>query len=115
MKIHKTATHNISEPIPTGAENRGLNEGFRHMIKTISSLAIDALDPGVIVNSTMLCSEIRYGMRHDTPVDGADEPGLSKGERLNAGRVIWLLADAGELPLDPLGRNSANLQQYRVL
>jgi hypothetical protein len=40
--------------------------------------------------------------------------GLSKGERLNAGSVIWLLVDAGELPLEPLGPNKANLQKYLV-
>lgn len=114
MKPNDTDTHNTSEPNPTGAENRAFNEGFRHMIKTISSLAIDDLDPGVIVNSRILCAEVRYGLRHDKPVDGADVPGLSKGERLDAGRVIWSLADAGKLPLEPLGRNGANLQQYRV-
>ena len=114
MKSNNTDTHNTSEPNPTGAENCALNEGFRHMIKTISSLAIDDLDPGVIVNSRILCAEVRYGLRHDKPVDGADVPGLSKGERLDAGRVIWSLADAGKLPLEPLGRNGANLQQYRV-
>jgi hypothetical protein len=105
---------NAKESAPTGAENRGLNEGFRHMIKTISSLAIDALDPGVIVNSRILCAEIRYGLHHDAPVDRTGVPGLSKPERLDAGRAIWSLADAGELPLEPLGRNGANLQQYRV-
>jgi hypothetical protein len=40
--------------------------------------------------------------------------GLSKGERLNAGSVIWLLADAGELQLESLGPNKANLQKYLV-
>ena len=114
MKPNDTDARNTSEPNPTGAENRGLDEDFRHMIKTISSLAIDAQDPGVIVNSKLLCAEIRYGMRHDIPVDGNGVLGLSKPERLVAGRVIWSLANAGELPLDPLGRNSANLQQYRV-
>ena len=96
------------------AKDRGFSEHFVRMIKTICSLALGGFRPSDIVNSPMLCAEIRYGLRKDAFVDGGNGPGLDKGERLNAGRVIWLLADAGELPLESLGRNSANLQQYRV-
>ncbi len=124
MKLHKTATNIISLPIPTasnakestppGAKNRGSNEDFRHMIKAVSMLVIATLHRGAIVNSTVLCAEIRYGLRKDVFVGDSNVPGLSKVERLEAGRVIWLLANAGELPLEPLGRNKANLQQYRL-
>ena len=104
----------VKESTPTGVKNIGSTEGFRYLIKTVSSLAISALDRGDIVNSKILCAEIRYGQHHDTSVDGTDVAGLNKPERLNAGKVIWLLAETGELPLEPLGRNTANLQQYRV-
>jgi hypothetical protein len=148
MKLHKTATHSISEinhpqvllksvsandhtdsePLYddidvqpstiTAAQQSGIEADFVHLIKKIALLALDQFKPGDIVDSTMLCAEIRYGLRHDKPVDDADVPGLSKGERLNAGTVVLILADTkehpGELPLESLGRNSANLQQYRV-
>jgi hypothetical protein len=96
------------------AKKKGLDEHFVHLIQKITLLAIEGLERGGIVNSTMLCSEIRYGLRNDATVDCSNVAGLDKGERLEAGKVIWLLADAGELPLVPLGRNLANLQQYRV-
>ena len=66
----------------------------------------------------MLCAEIRYGLSKDKPVVRTVVPGLSKGERLDAGTAILILADTkehpGELPLESLGSNTANLQQYRV-
>jgi len=96
------------------AENRGFGEHFVRLIKQIALEALDRFKPGDIVDSKMLCAEIRYGLRNDRPVDEADLPGLSKGERLNSGTVVLLLADAGELPLEPLGPNTANLQKYRV-
>jgi hypothetical protein len=86
------------------AKHRGIDADFFHQIKEVALEALDGFEPGDIVDSTMLCAYIRYG--------------LSKGERLNAGRVILLLAETkehlGELPLKSLGRNTANLQQYRV-
>jgi hypothetical protein len=96
------------------AKHRGIDENFVHLIKKIALLALDGFERGGTVDSTMLCAEIRYGLRKDAFVDGGNVPGLDKGERLEAGRVIWLLADPGELPLVPLGRNGANLQRYRV-
>ena len=96
------------------AKHRGFGEHFVHLIKKIVLLALDGFEPGDIVDSTKLCAEIRYGLSNDKPVDGADVPGLSKGERLDAGTVFLILADAGELPLEPMGPNKANLQQYRV-
>jgi hypothetical protein len=96
------------------AKHRGIDEGFVLLIKEIALLALEGFERGDRVDSTMLCAEIRYGLRKDALVDDGNVPGLSKGERLDAGRVIWILADAGELPLVPLGRNGANLQQYRV-
>jgi hypothetical protein len=96
------------------AKQKGLSEHFVRLIKQIALLALDGFKRGDIVDSTMLCADIRYGLIDDKPVAGADVPGLSKGERLNAGTVVLLLANAGELPLEPLGRNSANLQKYRV-
>ena len=98
----------------TAAQQSGIDADFVHLIKKIALLALIGFKPGDIVDSTMLCAEIRYGLSSDKSVAGAKAPGLSKGERLNAGSVIWLLADTGELPLEPLGRNTANLQQYRV-
>jgi hypothetical protein len=100
------------------AKQKGFSESFVYLMKKIALLALDGFKPGDIVDSTKLCADIRYGLGNDKPVDGADMPGLSKGERLNAGRVILLLAETkehlGELPLKSLGRNTANLQQYRV-
>ena len=96
------------------AKQKGLDEHFVHLIKKITLWAIEGLERGGIVTSPMLCSEIRYGLRKDTLVDVGNVPGLDKGERLEAGKAIWLLADAGELSLEPLGPNKANLQQYRV-
>jgi hypothetical protein len=144
MKLHKTATHDTPKLNPiastaskstnetTGSEplyddiyvqpntmlrakNRGFGEHFVHMVKKIALLALNGFRPGDRVDSKMLCAEIRYGLYNDKPVDNADVPGLDKGERQLAGRVIWLLADAGELPLESLGRNTANLQQYRLM
>jgi hypothetical protein len=96
------------------AKQKGLDEHFVHLIKKICLLALVGFKPCETVDSTKLCAEIRYGLSNDKSVDGADVPGLSKGERLNAGTAILILADAGELPLEPLGPNKANLQQYRV-
>jgi len=98
----------------TAAKNRGFDEGFLLMIKTVCLSALSRLERGDIVDSTILCADIRYGLRKNKPLAGAAVPGLNKGERLNAGTVVLLLADAGELPLEPLGRNMANLQKYRV-
>ena len=97
------------------AKQKGFSESFVYLMKKIVLLALDRFKPGDIVDSKMLCAEIRYGLRNDRPVDEADLPGLSKGERLNSGTVVLLLADAGELPLEPLGPNTANLQKYRVI
>ena len=96
------------------AKQKGFSESFVYLMKKIALLALDGFRPGDVVDSTMLCAEFRYGLINDKPVAGASVPGLSKGERQLAGRAIWLLADAGELPLVPLGRNSANLQKHRV-
>jgi hypothetical protein len=82
------------------AKQKGLDAHFVHLIKKISLLALAGFIPGDLVNSTTLCAEIWHG--------------LSKGERLQAGKAIWLLADAKELSLKSLGTNTANLQQYRV-
>ncbi len=98
----------------TAAKNRGFDKGFVHMVKTVCLLALSRLERGDIVDSTILCADIRYGLRKNKPLDGAALPGLSKGERLNAGTVVLILAEAGELPLEPLGPNKANLQKYRV-
>ena len=98
----------------TAAKNRGFDKGFVHMVKTVCLLALSRFKPGDKVDSPMLCADIRYGLRKNKPLDGAAVPGLSKGERLNAGTVVLILADAGELPLEPLGTNTANLQQYRL-
>ena len=100
------------------AKQKGFSESFVYLMKKIALLALDGFKPGDVVDSTMLCADIRYGLINDKPVDGAKAPGLSKGERLNAGSVVLILAyteeHPGELPLVSLGRNSANLQQYRV-
>ena len=96
------------------ARQSGIDADFLLLIKKIALQALVGFQPGDRVDSTMLCADIRYGLSKDKPVIGADVPGLSKGERLNAGTAILILADAGELPLERLGRNGANLQQYRV-
>jgi len=96
------------------AKNRGSGEYFVHLIKKIALLALVGFKPDDIVDSTMLCADIRYGLSNDKPVGGTSVPGLCKDERQFAGRVVWLLADAEELPLESLGPNKANLQQYRV-
>jgi hypothetical protein len=102
----------------TAAQQSGIDADFVHLIKKIALQALVGFKPGDTVDSTMLCADIRYGHGNDKPVDGADVPGLSKGERLDAGTVILILADTkehpGELPLKSLGRNSANLQKYKV-
>ena len=98
----------------TAAKNRGFDKGFVHMVKTVCLLALSRFERGDIVDSTILCADIRYGLSKIKPLGGAAVPGLSKGERLNAGTIVLLLADAGELPLEPLGPNKANLQKYRV-
>ena len=100
------------------AKSKGFSESFVHMIKEVCLAALDGFKPGDIVDSPMLCAEIRYGLSNDKSVAGAKAPGLSRGERINAGSVVLSLAyteeHPGELPLKSLGRNSANLQQYRV-
>ncbi len=96
------------------AKQKGFSESFVYLMKKIALLAFDGFKPGDMVDSTMLCAEIRYGLINDKLVARTSVLGLSKGERQLAGRVIWLLADAKELPLKSLGRNSANLQQYEV-
>jgi hypothetical protein len=96
------------------AKHRGIDENFVHLIKKIALLALDGFERGGTVDSTMLCADIRYGLSNDKPVGGTSVPGLCKDERQFAGRVVWLLADAEELPLESLGPNKANLQQYRV-
>jgi len=98
----------------TAVKNRGIDEGFAQMIKIVCLLGLSEFKPGDIVDSPVLCAEIRYGLSNDEPVDDTDVAGLSEGERLNAGTVVLILADAGELPLEPQGPNKANLQQYRV-
>ena len=99
----------------SAARQSGIDVDFVFLVKEIALEALRGFKPGDIVDSTKLCAEIRYGLSNDKPVVGTGVPGLSKGERLNAGRVIWLLANAGELPLVPLGPNKANLQKYRVI
>jgi hypothetical protein len=100
------------------AKQKGFSESFVYLMKKIALLALDGFKPGDIVDSTKLCAEIRYGLSNDKPVDVADVPGLSKGERLNGGSVVLILAytkeHPGELPLVSLGPNKANLQKYRV-
>jgi hypothetical protein len=98
----------------TAARQSGIDADFAFLIKTIALEALRGFKPGDLVNSTMLCAEIRYGLSKDKPVGRNGVPGLSKGERLDAGTAILILANAGELPLKPLGTNTANLQQYRV-
>ena len=96
------------------ARQSGIDADFLRLVKTIALQALEEFKPGDIVDSTKLCAEIRYGLSKDKLVIGADVTGLSKGERLNAGTAILILANAGELPLERLGRNGANLQKYRV-
>jgi len=100
------------------AKQKGFSKSFVYLMKKIALLALDGFKPGDRVDSTMLCADIRYGLSNGKPVAGAEVPGLSKGERLNAGSVILLLAETkehlGELPLKSLGPNKANLQQYQV-
>ena len=98
----------------TAARQSGIDADFAFLIKTIALEALRGLKPGDRVDSTMLCAEIRYGLSKDKSVVRTVVPGLSKGERLDAGTAILILANAGELPLKPLGTNTANLQQYRV-
>ena len=98
----------------TAVKNRGIDEGFAQMIKIICLLGLSEFKPGDKVDSPLLCAEIRYGLSNDEPVDDVDVAGLSEGERLDAGTVVLILAEAGELPLEPLGPNKANLQKYRV-
>ena len=110
----KTAQANVRPSVMAAAQQSGIDADFVHLIKEICLLALVEFKPGDIVNSKMLCAEIRYGLSKDKPVNRSNVPGLSKGERLNAGTVILILAKAGELPLVSLGPNKANLQQYRV-
>jgi hypothetical protein len=117
LKLVQANSHDDIDLLPstiTAARQSGIDADFLLLIKKIALHALVGFKPGDRVDSTKLCAEIRYGLSKDKPVIGADAPGLSKGERLNAGTAILILANAGELPLERLGRNGANLQQYRV-
>ena len=117
LKLVQANSHDEIYLLPstiTAARQSGIDADFLLLIKKIALQALVGFKSGDIVDSTKLCAEIRYGLINDKPVIGADVPGLSKGERLNAGTAVLILVDEGELPLEPLGPNKANLQQYRV-